>query len=345
VSIFVINAALGRSLLESGLFALAIAVGLTPQLLPAIVTISLSTGARRLARAQVVVKRLVAIEDLGNIQVLCTDKTGTLTEGRIRFDAALDLAGAPSAEVLRLGLLCNEAIVENGRVVAGNPLDQALWEAALDSSGPDGAATRAGGRGGADGADPLGGARRLALRRSTTTAAWPRRWSPSGTGGAAWSLRGSPGGRAGPLLQGAGRRRRAARPTVASGARVIAVATRDGAGMDTVAPVQERDLELAGFLSFSDPPKTGAAASLARLRSLGIQVKVLTGDNDRVAVKVCDDLGIVVRGTLTARGWRRWTTPRWPPRCRTRRCSPGSPRSRSPASSRPPARAGCGVPG
>ena len=131
MSIFAINALLGRPLLESGLFALAIAVGLTPQLLPAIVTISLSTGARRLAKAQVVVKRLVAIEDLGNIEVLCTDKTGTLTEGRIRFHAALDLAGARSEEVFRLGLLCNEAIVEGGRVVAGNPLDQALWEAAV----------------------------------------------------------------------------------------------------------------------------------------------------------------------------------------------------------------------
>ncbi len=95
-SILVINVALGRSLLESVLFALAIAVGLTPQLLPAIVTISLSTGAKRLAARKVVVKRLVSIEDLGNIVVLFTDKTGTLTEGRITFAAALDAAGEPS---------------------------------------------------------------------------------------------------------------------------------------------------------------------------------------------------------------------------------------------------------
>ena len=92
-SILVINVVLGRSLLESVLFALAIAVGLTPQLLPAIVTISLSTGAKRLAERAVVVKRLVSIEDLGNIVVLFTDKTGTLTEGRITFAAALDAAG------------------------------------------------------------------------------------------------------------------------------------------------------------------------------------------------------------------------------------------------------------
>ena len=80
----------GRSLLTSVLFALAIAVGLTPQLLPAIVTISLSTGAKRLAERAVVVKRLVSIEDLGNIVVLFTDKTGTLTEGTITYAAALD---------------------------------------------------------------------------------------------------------------------------------------------------------------------------------------------------------------------------------------------------------------
>ena len=95
-SIFAINAALGRSILQSALFALAIAVGLTPQLLPAIVTVSLSTGARRLAKKRVIVKRLVAIEDLGNVQVLFTDKTGTLTEGHISFTQALDAPATPT---------------------------------------------------------------------------------------------------------------------------------------------------------------------------------------------------------------------------------------------------------
>jgi P-type Mg2+ transporter len=290
VSIFVINAALGRSLLESGLFALAIAVGLTPQLLPAIVTISLSTGARRLARARVVVKRLVAIEDLGNIQVLCTDKTGTLTEGRIRFEEALDAAGAPSLEVLRLGLLCNQAVVEGGRAVAGNPLDQALWETALAAGEVDP---------GRDGNDPLGGATRLAVapfdydRRLASVlvaeADGRRRVVTKGAPEAVLSRCTSvPAAATSPLDR-----------LFADGARVIAVGTRDGSGLDAVGPADERDLELAGFLVFSDPPKQGAAGSLERLRSLGIEVKVLTGDNDRVAIKVCRDLGIEVRGTLT----------------------------------------------
>jgi Mg2+-importing ATPase len=95
-SIFVINVALSRPFLEALLFSLAIAIGITPQLLPAIVSVSLSTGARQLARKRVLVKRLVTIEDLGNIEVLFTDKTGTLTEGAITFDQALDPAGLPS---------------------------------------------------------------------------------------------------------------------------------------------------------------------------------------------------------------------------------------------------------
>ena len=124
-----INLVLQRPLLESLLFSLAIAVGITPQLLPAVVTTSLATGSRRLAQQGVLVKRLVCIEDLGDIEILLTDKTGTLTEGHISFVRAVDLSGTPDHEVFRLGLLCNEATVEDGHAVGGNPLDVALWQA------------------------------------------------------------------------------------------------------------------------------------------------------------------------------------------------------------------------
>ena len=129
VGIFVANLILRRPLLESLLFSLAIAVGITPQLLPAVVTTSLAAGARQLARKKVLVKRLVCIEDLGNIEVLFTDKTGTLTEGLISFERALDGGGDPSTRPLLLGLLCNEASVDEGTAVGGNALDVALWEA------------------------------------------------------------------------------------------------------------------------------------------------------------------------------------------------------------------------
>lgn len=279
-SIFAMNAVLRRPLLEAALFALAIAVGLTPQLLPAIVTVSLSTGARRLAQKKVVVKRLVSIEDLGNIEVLFTDKTGTLTEGRISFREGIDPAGAPRPEVLLLGLLCNSVAVEDGAPVGGNPLDRALWESAAARGAPVGAYRRLAEVPfdydrklmsvlveGADGRRLIvtKGAPELVLERCTDV-----------------------GAGAGETLQ----------RLFAAGARVVGVATREASGLSAVGPGDEQGLELAGFLTFADPAKEGAAESLARLRALGIAVKVVTGDNALVAQKVCTDLGMEVTGTI-----------------------------------------------
>ena len=108
VLILVTNLLLRRPVIDSVLFALAIAVGITPQLLPAVVSTSLATGSRRLAKLKVLVKRLVCIEDLGDIDVLITDKTGTLTEGRISLVDAVDAAGAHADSVLRAGLLTTD---------------------------------------------------------------------------------------------------------------------------------------------------------------------------------------------------------------------------------------------
>ncbi len=127
VLILITNLLLRRSVIESVLFALAIAVGITPQLLPAVVSTSLATGSRRLAQLKVLVKRLVCIEDLGDIDVLFTDKTGTLTEGRISLVDAVDPAGAHADAVLRAGLLTTDVDPASGGVSA-NALDAALWE-------------------------------------------------------------------------------------------------------------------------------------------------------------------------------------------------------------------------
>src|SRR5262249_32276510 len=111
VVIFGINALLQHGYLESFLFALALAVGITPEALPIIITISLSKGAQKLAKAHVVVKKLASIEDLGNMDILCTDKTGTLTEGKLSLETYLNAEGKSDDQVLLYSMLCNEAVV------------------------------------------------------------------------------------------------------------------------------------------------------------------------------------------------------------------------------------------
>src|SRR3954471_19255210 len=121
--VLAVNALFRRPWLESLLFALALAVGLTPELLPAIVTVTLSRGARRMAARRVIVKRLASIHDLGGMDVLCTDKTGTLTEARIRLVRHLDPRGEESERVFTLAYL-NSAF-ESG---LKSPLDEAVLE-------------------------------------------------------------------------------------------------------------------------------------------------------------------------------------------------------------------------
>jgi len=129
--IFIANLLLQRPLIESLLFSLAIAVGITPQLLPAVVSTSLATGTRQLAKRKVLVKRLVCIEDLGDMDILVTDKTGTLTEGRISFTGALPVTPETSDDgLLTLGLLATETDYTEARLSSAgqNPLDAALWD-------------------------------------------------------------------------------------------------------------------------------------------------------------------------------------------------------------------------
>jgi P-type Mg2+ transporter len=280
-SIFALNWLLGRPPLESALFSLAIAVGLTPQLLPAIVTVSLSLGARRLAQKAVLIKRLVSIEDLGNVQVLFTDKTGTLTEGQISYQAALDPAGGSSSAVFRLGLLCNSAVVEAGELVAGNQVDAALWRA--DPSA----------------ADLVAGYQRIAelpfdydrrlMSVLVDSPAGVRLLITKGAPEAVLERCAAIGDETRALL---GRE-------FDAGARVVAVASRQAKGLGSIGAVDEKDLRLDGLLCFVDAPKLGARESLERLRRLGVTVKVITGDNDRVARKVCSEMGMGTGEVLT----------------------------------------------
>jgi Mg2+-importing ATPase len=283
-SIFVINIALHRPVIDALLFSLAIAVGITPQLLPAVVSTSLAAGSRRMSRRQVLVKRLVCIEDLGDVDVLFTDKTGTLTEGRIAYVRALPVAGADQDQVLRWGLLCTEEAPGPGEVVVGgNPLDQALWDA------------------------PAGAAQRGALADHTRLATLPfdhdRRMvsvllrEPAG----AMTLvtKGAPEAVLQRCLEVPVAMQAGLDAEFAAGNRVVAVASRPAEGMSGLRAEDERGLRLLGFLVFLDPPKVEAAAALGRLAGLGIVVKVVTGDNAAVAIKVCQDLGLGAGRALT----------------------------------------------
>ena len=275
-AIFILNSVLGRSILESALFSLAIAVGLTPQLLPAIVTVSLASGARNLARKRVVVKRLISIEDLGNIEILFTDKTGTLTEGRISFQAAMGVAGVHDDEVLELGLLCS-ADDSSDPTASGSPLDAALLEAGI----------------------PPAGYRRIdqlafdhERRLMSTLVETP-------VGKRLLITKGAPES----VLERCVSVPAAARATLdrefATGARVVAVATKPLEGSANCGLDDERDLELAGFITFLDAPKADAADSLEQLKRLRIEVKIVTGDNPIVAQTVCRALRVDYGETLT----------------------------------------------
>lgn len=298
VSIFVINVALSRPLLDALLFSLAIAIGITPQLLPAIVSVSLSAGSRQLARRHVLVKRLVTIEDLGNIEVLFTDKTGTLTEGTITFDRALDADGADSSRSLLLGLVCNESTMTDAGPVGGNSLDQALFAAPAASSiirGPDGptAYRRLG-------VLPFDHDRQLVSVAVT---------NPDGT--ASLITKGAPEVVLTRCAAVAPASERVLEGLFAEGARVVAVATKELANTEhptgrngasntqDPGPDDERDLTFEGFLTFVDRPKPDAGESIRKLAELGIAIKIITGDNGVVAAKVCADIGMELGQVLT----------------------------------------------
>jgi P-type Mg2+ transporter len=279
-SIFAINVALSRPVIDALLFSLAIAIGITPQLLPAIVSVSLSTGSRQLARKKVLVKRLVTIEDLGNIEVLFTDKTGTLTEGAITFDRALDPAGEAATEPLVLGLVCNEATMTAQGPVGGNALDTALWHASDASS-----------MAGSDSYRRLGVVPFDHQRQLVSVLVH----APDGA--TRLVTKGAPEAVLARSVGVPDEAQTTLAGLFADGARVVAVATRDAPGL-TVDATDEHDLHLVGFLTFIDRPKADAGESLAKLGALGVSVKIITGDNGIVAGKVCRDLGLQVEGIL-----------------------------------------------
>jgi P-type Mg2+ transporter len=281
----VTNVVFHRPLLESLLFALALAVGLTPELLPMVVTVTLANGARRLAARRVIVKRLAAIHDLGAMDVLCTDKTGTLTESEIKLAAHVDQAGEDSGEVLRLAALnstfqsgikspLDTAILSHGRIEAG------AWQK-LDEIPFDFERRRV--------SVLLGdGTTRLLVVKGAPEEVLARSVAYLGPERAELPLDGTVRERLLKRFETLGE----------EGYRVLGIASRAVEG-DAIAPSDEDKLTFAGFALFVDPPKRDAADAVRALAEAGVEVKILSGDNERITRHVCTEIGIPIHGVLT----------------------------------------------
>jgi Mg2+-importing ATPase len=278
--IFVTAVLLGRPIIQSLLFSLAIAVGITPQLLPAVVSTSLAAGSKAMARRHVLVKRMVCIEDLGDLDLLVTDKTGTLTTGRIEFERAVPVDGADDSELIALGLLASDVDPGAPTVIGLNALDAALAGVRSDADQQILAAPRI---------DELPFDHER--RRSSAIV--------DGADGAVLVVKGAPESVL-PLCEMVSA---AARTTLdglyEAGCRVVAVATRPADDLRRLRAADERDLVLQGFLVFTDAVKAGAADSLRRLSDLGVTVKIATGDSAAVAEHVWERLGMPAGVTLT----------------------------------------------
>jgi Mg2+-importing ATPase len=290
VVVLAVNIFRAKPPIDSLLFALALAVGLAPELLPAIISITLAHGARTMAKRGVIVRRLNAIENFGSMDVLCTDKTGTLTEGVVRLDGALDPAGQPSAPVLGLAYL--NAQLQTGLT---NSLDDAI----------QGYAQKAGLKAGAEkkvDEIPYDFVRkRLSVITANDTG--ERTLITKGALDNVLSVcdRIQIGDDLVPLdeAQRAGLDQRYS-DWSDKGFRVLGVAAKPvSAQTDAYTRADESALAFAGFLLFFDPPKPDVRQTIADLAKRGVQLKIITGDNQKVARHVAEAVDLKIDGVLT----------------------------------------------
>lgn len=263
--------------IESMLFAIALAVGIAPEMLPAVLATMLARGARRMEKQGVLVRRLGAIENLGNMDVLCTDKTGTLTEGTIELASALDVEGRPAPRVLELARW--NAALQSGLT---NPLDRAILAAAEAPSPPLPSKL-----------DELPFdfmRRRLSvLVRSAEGPLLVSKGAFENILEACTSC--DRDGRVTPLDDKTRAELRARVAAIcADGFRVVGVATRGFQEAASITRADEVELSLQGLLTFRDPPKAGAAAVIAELAELGLTVKIISGDHRAVVAHLAREL-------------------------------------------------------
>ncbi len=292
-AIFAINVYLHRPVLDSFLFSMALAVGLTPQLLPAIISVNLSHGAKRMAQQKVIVKRLTSIENFGSMNVLCSDKTGTLTEGTMRLHAALDLGGLPSKRVLFHAAL--NATYETGFI---NPLDEALRAQCV----PD-----------------LSGYRKLdevpydfLRKRLSILVATPTTHLLITKGAVEPMLTVCtnaelPDGTTVPIAERSEKMRQRFQDLNRQGLRTLGLAYRDMGETPHIDKGHESGMTFLGLLVFADPVRPGMATTIASLRQLGVSLKIITGDHRLVASHVSQQVGMDHQRLLTGQDLRQMT--------------------------------------
>jgi Mg2+-importing ATPase len=290
IAIFAINVYLARPTLESFLFALALAVGLTPQLLPAIISINLAKGAKRMAAKKVIVKRLAAIENFGSMNVLFSDKTGTLTEGVVRLRGACNPNGEEDEGVLYHAWL--NAWYETGYK---NPLDEAIRR--YRSSEPEGWEKR----------DEI--PYDFVRKRLSVLVARGEQSLLVTKGALANVLEvcslAECDGRTIPLQEVRERIDGHFHRFSTQGLRVLGVACKPLDGVGAVGREDEKEMTFLGFLTLHDPPKENVAGTIARLHGLGVSVKMITGDNQLVAQAVGRQVGLNTARLLTGSDLRR----------------------------------------
>lgn len=276
-TVCVIHVAFERPLLESVLFSLALAVGMTPQLLPAITSVVLATGAKAMAREKVIVKRLLSIENFGGMNVLCCDKTGTLTTGQLSLRSALNPQGLSSDQVLQWASI-NATLQKS----FSNPIDQAICLKTGSNSY------------GAIKLDELPydfSRKRLSLLVERGEKKWiVTKGAVESILQVCQSIQLSDESTA-PLSERREETHRLFHQLSEEGYRVLGIAIRPAENA-ILSPTDESEMIFIGFLVFQDTPKPGISETLEELKQLGIQIKMITGDNRIVAQAIAKQVGL-----------------------------------------------------
>lgn len=285
IAIFAINVYLARPVLEAFLFSLALAVGLTPQLLPAIISINLATGAKRMARTKVIVKRLASIENFGSMNVLCADKTGTLTAGVVELHSAQGIEGQQSEKVLLYAYL--NSYFETG---FANPIDQAVRRYCC----PDVSGYRK-----LDEVPYDFVRKRLSILVATGDGNLMVTKGALANVLAVCSSAETAAGEVVELAKVAEDVKQKFAAFSNQGLRTLGIAYRQLSSVATLTKDQETGMTFLGFLVVYDPPKPGVAGTIEQMRRLGVSLKIITGDNSLVAANVAGQVGLLNPHLLT----------------------------------------------